>query len=54
MSKTSITVNESQKQSLIEFRSLVEQQTGEDVSQGEAVAIASEYAEEYLSQYHDE
>jgi len=48
VSNTTITVNQSQKEALIQFRSVVESKTSEDVTQGEAVSIAAELASDHI------
>lgn len=50
MGKTTIRVTQSQKASLIEFRSRVEQATGQDIPQGEAVERAARLASYHLKE----
>lgn len=48
MTDTTVSVNQSQKQNLIQFRSKLESETGHDISQGEAVSIAAELASDHV------
>lgn len=53
MGNTTVSVSKSQKSTLIEFRSRLEQATGQDVSQGEAVEEAAELAIEHVENCRD-
>lgn len=48
MGNTSVSVTDTQKSKLIEFRARLEQESGRDISQGEAVEQAAELAIEHV------
>lgn len=50
MGETTIGVSESQKSKLVKFNSILEQEAGKDVSQGEAVAHAATLAIEHVEE----
>lgn len=54
MSHTTVTLTQAQKEELIQFKAQLEQETGEQISQGEAVAIAAQKGKKWIHNHSNE